>query len=111
MIPGQTRPRRRQTGALCKLVALLAIGATIAWAATRDSFDMMRRGRARLEYIALLFICVEFGTLVSQFVAIDIRQLSVERIVAVSMGVLVLTLAALALQIAGLRFVVETDRD
>jgi len=111
MIQAETRPRRRRGVALCGRSAPLMIYATIACAAVRGYFDITRTGRARLDNIALLIVGVELGAIVTRFVAIDIRHLSVERIVAVSMGILVLTLAVLVVQIARFRYAAGTDGD
>ncbi len=46
------------------VLALFAIGATIAWAAVFTFFEMARQGRATVEDILLLFIYLELGAMV-----------------------------------------------
>ena len=87
---------------------------------------MIGAGRARLDDILLLFIYLELGTIIgiyfrtdrlpvlfllyvaitahTRFLAIDIKDLSVERVLVVTGSIFVLTLAVLAVQIAASRF-------
>jgi len=114
-----------------QLTALFLIGATIVWSAAQDYLVMLETGRARLDDILLLFIYLELGTIVgiyfktdrlpvlfllyvaitamTRFLAIDIKDLSVERVVAVTGCILVLTLAVLTVQIATSRFATPTE--
>ena len=87
---------------------------------------MVSAGRARLDDILLLFIFLELGTIVgiyfktdrlpvlfllyvaitalTRFLAVDVKDLSIESVLAVTGSILVLTLAALVVQIAASRF-------
>jgi phosphate starvation-inducible membrane PsiE len=109
-----------------QLVALFVIGGTIVWSAAADYFRMIGAGRAGLEDILLLFIYLELGTIVgiyfktdrlpvlfllyvaitalTRFLAVDIKDLSIESVLVVTGSILVLTLAVLVVQIATSRF-------
>jgi protein PsiE len=109
-----------------QLVALFAIGATIVWSAAHDYIGMVRAGRARLDDILLLFIYLELGTMVgiyfktdrlpvlfllyvaitalTRFLVVDIKDLPVMSFLVGTGSILVLTFAALVLQIAASRF-------
>src|SRR5215831_1199885 len=107
-------------------VALFVIGGTIVWSAARDYLKMIEAGRAGLDDILLLFIYLELGTIVgiyfktdrlpvlfllyvaitalTRFLAIDVKDLSLESVLAVTGSIFVLTLAVLVIQIASSRF-------
>ena len=109
-----------------QIIALFVIGATIVWSAGSDYLRMVRAGRAALDDILLLFIYLELGTIVgiyfktdrlpvlfllyvaitalTRFLAVDIKDLSIESVLAVTGSILVLTLAALVVQVAASRF-------
>jgi protein PsiE len=109
-----------------QVVALFVIGATIVWSAAADYLRMIAAGRAGLDDILLLFIYLELGTIVgiyfrtdrlpvlfllyvaitalTRFLAIDIKDLSIESILAVTVSIFVLTLAALVVQVGSSRF-------
>jgi phosphate starvation-inducible membrane PsiE len=109
-----------------QLVALFVIGGTIVWSAAADYLRMIGAGRAGLEDILLLFIYLELGTIVgiyfktdrlpvlfllyvaitalTRFLAIDVKDLSIESVLVVTGSILVLTLAVLVIQIATSRF-------
>jgi phosphate starvation-inducible membrane PsiE len=109
-----------------QVVALFVIGATIVWSATSDYLKMIAAGRAGLDDILLLFIYLELGTIVgiyfktdrlpvlfllyvaitalTRFLAVDVKALSIESVLVVTGSILVLTLAALVVQIATSRF-------
>ena len=109
-----------------QVIALFVIGATIVWSATHDYLRMIQEGRAGLDDILLLFIYLELGTIVgiyfktdrlpvlfllyvaitalTRFLAIDVKDLSLESVLAVTGSIFVLTLAALVVQIAQSRF-------
>ena len=111
---------------LFQLVALFVIGGTIVWSAAHDYLRMIQAGRAGLDDILLLFIYLELGTIVgiyfktdrlpvlfllyvaltalTRFLAIDIKDLSIENMLAVTGSIFVLTLAVLVLQIATSKF-------
>src|SRR5215475_1404619 len=109
-----------------QVVALFVIGGTIVWSAARDYLRMIEAGRAGLDDILLLFIYIELGTIVgiyfktdrlpvlfllyvaitalTRFLAIDVKDLSLESVLAVTGSIFVLTLAVLVVQIASSRF-------
>ena len=109
-----------------QVIALFVIGATIVWSAAHDYIRMVQAGRARLDDILLLFIYLELGTIVgiyfktdrlpvlfllyvaitalTRFLAIDVKDLSLESVLAVTGSIFVLTLAVLVVQIATSRF-------
>ena len=109
-----------------QVIALFVIGATIVWSAAHDYLRMIREGHAGLDDILLLFIYLELGTIVgiyfktdrlpvlfllyvaitalTRFLAIDVKDLSLESVLAVTGSILVLTLAVLVVQIATSRF-------
>lgn len=104
------------------MIALFVIGATIVWFAGSDYLKMIHAGRAGLDDILLLFIYLELGTIVgiyfktdrlpvlfllyvaitalTRFLAVDVKDLSIESVLAVTGSILVLTLAALVVQIS-----------
>jgi len=112
-------------------IALFVIGATIVWSAGVDYLRMIGAGRAGLDDILLLFIYLELGTIVgiyfktdrlpvlfllyvaitalTRFLAIDIKDLSIESVLAVTGSIFVLTLAVLVVQIATSRFATPSD--
>src|SRR5262245_49922549 len=107
-------------------VALFVIGATIVWSAASDYLKMLGAGRAALDDILLLFIYLELGTIVgiyfktdrlpvlfllyvaitalTRFLAVDVKDLAIETVLAVTGAILVLTVATLVVQIAASRF-------
>ena len=109
-----------------QVVALFVIGGTIVWSAANDYIRMIESGHARLDDILLLFIYLELGTIVgiyfktdrlpvlfllyvaitalTRFLAIDIKDLSIPSVLAVTGSIFVLTLAVLVVQIATSRF-------
>ncbi len=116
---------------LFELVALFVIGATIVWAATHEYLAMIDDGRATLDGILLLFIYLEVGamvgiyfqtsrvpvqfllyiaiTVLTRFLAIDVKQLPDEKIFLITGAILLLTLAVLVLRIGESRFHSERD--
>jgi protein PsiE len=115
-----------------QLVALFVIGATIVWSAAHDYIGMISAGRARLDDILLLFIYLELGTMVgiyfktdrlpvlfllyvaitglTRFLVVDIKDLPVVSLLVGAGSILVLTFAALVLQIAASRFAAGAER-
>ena len=107
------------------LVGLFVIGGTIVWGAVHEYIRMMTTGHARLDDILLLFIYLELGTMVgiyfktdrlpvlfllyiaitamTRYLAVDVKTLSIEMILAVTGTILMLAVAVLVLQIAGSR--------
>ena len=114
-----------------QILALFVIGATIVWSAVSDYARMIAAGRAGLDDILLLFIYLELGTIVgiyfktdrlpvlfllyvaitalTRFLAIDIKSLSVQSMLAVTGSIFVLMLAALVLQVAASRFATAVE--
>jgi len=112
-----------------QITALFVIGGTIVWSAAHDYMRMMAGGRAALDDILLLFIYLELGTIVgiyfktdrlpvifllyvaitalTRFLAVDIKDLSMERVLVIVGSIFVLTLAVLAVQIGSSRFSTE----
>lgn len=114
-----------------QITALFVIGATIAWAAFLEYLYMMQEGRATLHDILLLFIYLELGamvgiyfkterlpvqfllyiaiTVLTRFLAIDIKTLPEEKILIITGAILLLTLAVFVLRIGASRFPSEED--
>jgi phosphate starvation-inducible membrane PsiE len=114
-----------------QVIALFVIGATIVWSAGHDYLRMIQAGRAGLDDILLLFIYLELGTIVgiyfktdrlpvlfllyvaitalTRFLAIDVKDLSIESVLAVTGSIFVLTLAVLVVQIASSRFATSSE--
>lgn len=114
-----------------QLVALFVIGGTIVWSAGRDYLRMMSGGRAGLDDILLLFIYLELGTIVgiyfrtdrlpvlfllyvaitalTRFLAVDVKDLSMESVLVVTGSIFVLTLAVLVVQIGSSKFPTAGD--
>jgi protein PsiE len=109
-----------------QVTALFVIGGTLVWSAVNEYLKMMQAGHARLDDILLLFIYLELGTIVgiyfkteklpvlfllyvaitalTRFLAIDIKDLSIPSVLAVTGSIFVLTLAVLVVQIATSKF-------
>jgi protein PsiE len=109
-----------------QVVALFVIGATIVWSAASDYIRMMASGHAGLDDILLLFIYLELGTIVgiyfrtdrlpvlfllyvaitalTRFLAVDIKDLSMQSVLVVTGSIFVLTLAVLVVQIGAAKF-------
>ncbi|GMQ89966.1 MAG: phosphate-starvation-inducible protein PsiE [Gammaproteobacteria bacterium] len=114
-----------------QIVALFVIGVTIVWAAVYEYAQMIQAGRAALEDILLLFIYLELGamvgiyfktdrlpvqfllyiaiTVLTRFLAIDIKTLPDEKILIITGAILLLTFAVLVLRIGSTRFRSEED--
>ena len=114
-----------------QVIALFVIGATIVWSAAHDYIRMIQAGRAGLDDILLLFIYLELGTIVgiyfktdrlpvlfllyvaitalTRFLAIDVKDLALESVLAVTGSIFVLTLAVLVVQIASSRFATSSE--
>ncbi len=109
-----------------QLIALFVIGATIVWAAAHEYMQMIEAGRASLDDILLLFIYLELGamvgiyfrtdklpvrfllyiaiTVLTRFLAVDVKMLTNEKIAIITGAILLLTVAILVLQVAASRF-------
>ena len=116
-------------GALVKafhLLALFVIGGTVVWSAASFYLETMRQGHAKLHDILLLFIYLEIGAMVgiyfkthrlpvrfliyvaitalTRMLTIDIKDLANEQILTVTGAILVLAVAALAVEYSAARF-------
>lgn len=109
-----------------QLVALFVIGGTIVWSAVLEYVRMMDVMHASLEDILLLFIYLELGamvgiyfktdrlpvrfllyiaiTVLTRFLAVDVKELTNEKILIITGAILMLTLAILILQVAASKF-------
>ena len=109
-----------------QLVALFVIGGTIVWSAVLEYVRMMDVMHASLEDILLLFIYLELGamvgiyfktdrlpvrfllyiaiTVLTRFLAVDVKELTNEKILIITGAILLLTLAILILQVAASKF-------
>jgi len=114
-----------------QIVALFVIGGTIVWSAGTDYLRMMSTGHARLDDILLLFIYLELGTIVgiyfrtdrlpvlfllyvaitalTRFLAVDVKDLSMESVLVVTGSIFVLTLAVLVVQIGAAKYPMPQD--
>ena len=114
-----------------QIVALFVIGGTVVWSAGTDYLRMMATGHARLDDILLLFIYLELGTIVgiyfktdrlpvlfllyvaitalTRFLAVDVKDLSMESVLVVTGAIFVLTLAVLVVQIGAAKFPMPGD--
>ena len=108
------------------LLALFVIGGTVVWSAAHFYVEAMQRGYAQLHDILLLFIYLEIGAMVgiyfkthrlpvrfliyvaitalTRMLTIDIKDLTNEQILTVTSAILVLALAALAVDFSAARF-------
>lgn len=109
------------------LLALFVIGGTVAWSAGYFYIvDVMQHGRAQLHDILLLFIYLEVGAMIgiyfrthrlpvrfliyvaitalTRMLVIDAEQLADQRVLVVTSAILVLALAALAVDFSAARF-------
>ncbi len=109
-----------------QLGALFVIGATIVWAAVHEYLSMIEGGRAGLDGILLLFIYLEMGamvgiyfktdrlpvrfllyiaiTVLTRFLAVDVKDLTEEKIIVITGAILILTLAILVLRLGSSKF-------
>ena len=114
-----------------ELAALFVFGATIAWSAAHEYLAMMQDGHATLDGILLLFIYLELGamvgiyfntnrvpvkfllyvaiTVLTRFLAVDVKELTEEKILIITGAILLLTLAVLVLRIGENRFRVDLE--
>ena len=114
-----------------QIVALFAIGAAIVWSAGVAFLGMAEKGHASIDDILLLFIYLELGTIVgiyfrtdrlpvlfllyvaitalTRFLAVDVKDLSMESVLVVTGAIFVLTLAVLVVQIGAAKFPMPGD--
>ena len=108
------------------MLALFVIGGTIAWSAVYAYVGMVERGHAGIEDILLLFIYLELGAMVgihfkthrlpvefllyvaitalTRLIAIKIKIMGWELILAISGAILVITIAVFILHVARAKF-------
>ena len=108
------------------LLGLFVIGGTIVWSAIHEYIDMMQSGHAALDDILLLFIFLELGAMVgiyfkthrlpvtfliyiaitalTRFLAVDVKELEMQSVLMITVAILILTLAVLALQFSSFRY-------
>jgi phosphate starvation-inducible membrane PsiE len=108
------------------LLALFVIGGTVVWSAAHFYLETMQQGYAKLHDILLLFIYLEIGAMVgiyfrthrlpvrfllyvaitalTRMLTIDIKDLSNDQILTVTGAILVLAVAALAVDFIAARF-------
>jgi protein PsiE len=113
------------------LTALFVIGGSIVWSAVVTYFGIMRAGYAQLHEILLLLIFLELGamigvyfrthrlpvrflvyvaiTVLTRSLTFDMRTMSSQNVVIIAGAILMLALAALALQILATRFAGEDE--
>src|SRR4029453_7433615 len=114
-----------------QVVALFVIGGTIVWSAGVEYVRMISTARAGLDDILLLFIYLELGTIVgiyfrtdrlpvlfllyvaitalTRFLAVDVKDLSMESVLVVTGAIFILTLAVLVVQIGAAKFPMPGD--
>jgi phosphate starvation-inducible membrane PsiE len=80
-----------------QLVALFVIGGTIVGIYFKTD---------RLPVLFLLYVAI---TALTRFLAVDVKDLSIPSVMAVTGSILVLTVAALIVQVAASRFAMPTD--
>ncbi len=108
------------------MLALFVIGGTIAWSAVYDYVGMVDQGHAGIEDILLLFIYLELGAMVgihfkthrlpvefllyvaitalTRLIAIKIKIMGWELILAISGAIVLITIAVLILHVARAKF-------
>ena len=108
------------------VTALFVIGGSIVWSAVVAYLAIMQHGYAQLNDILLLFIYLELGAMVgiyfkthhlpvrflvyiaitalTRFLTVDIKDMSTQAILGVAGAILMLSVAALALQYGASRF-------
>lgn len=108
------------------LVGLFVIGGTIIWSAVHEYISIMKDGVAGLDDILLLFIYLELGamtgvffrthklpvifliliaiTALTRYLAIDLKELDIWKIVTLSGAILILTVSGLVLRFSEYRY-------
>ena len=108
------------------LIGLFVIGASIVWAAVMEFIHIIHTGTPGLHDILLLFIYLELGAMVgiyfktnrmpvqfllyitvtalTRVLIIDIKQLHDERVLVITGGILLVSLAVLAIRFGANRF-------
>ena len=113
-------------------LALFVIGGSIVWSAIVSYLAIMQKGFARLDDLLLLFIYLELGTMIgiyfntrrlpvrflvyvaitalTRYVTVDVKDLPIEGLLAVTGSILMLALSALALEYGMVKGNSDPDR-
>jgi len=108
------------------LFGLFVIGATIIWASWAEVIEIFHHGGPRIKDILLLFIYLELGAMVgiyfrtkrlpvrfliyiaitalTRVLAIDVKDMDDHRMLTISIAILLLSIAVVALKFASARF-------
>ena len=114
------------------IFALFVIGGTVVWSAGFFYLETMRQGHAELHDILLLFIYLEIGAMIgvyfrthrlpvrfliyvaitalTRMLVIDAEKLADQRVLAVTVAILILAVAALTVDFSAARFR-QADQD
>ncbi len=114
------------------ILALFVIGGTVVWSAGYFYLETMKQGHAALHDILLLFIYLEIGAMIgiyfrthrlpvrfliyvaitalTRMLVIDAEKLADQRVLTVTVAILILAIAALAVDFSAARFR-QTDHD
>jgi phosphate starvation-inducible membrane PsiE len=109
-----------------QLLGLFVIGGTIVWAAVHEYMQMIDQGRAGLDGILLLFIYLELGAMVgiyfktshlpvrfllyiaitalTRLLAIDVKTMPDQHILAITGAIVLLVMAVVAISIVRVKF-------
>jgi phosphate starvation-inducible membrane PsiE len=113
-------------------IALFVIGGSIVWSAIVAYLAMMQKGYARLDDLLLLFIYLELGTMIgiyfktsklpvrflvyvaitalTRYLTVDVKDLPINGLLAVSAAILMLAVSALVLDYAITKAASEPDQ-
>jgi phosphate starvation-inducible membrane PsiE len=108
------------------LVGLFVVGVSILWASWAEVFEIISHGGPRIKDILLLFIYLELGAMVgiyfktkrlpvryliyiaitalTRVLAIDIKEMSEVKLLAITAAILMLTLGVLVLRMGSARY-------
>jgi phosphate starvation-inducible membrane PsiE len=111
---------------LFHLVGLFIIGASIIWASVAECIEIIQHGGPRIKDVLLLFIYLELGAMVgiyfktkkmpvrfllyiaitalTRVLAIDVKTMSEEHMVVVTVSILLLAIAVLVIRVGSDRF-------
>ncbi len=112
-------------------IGLFVLGGTVVWSAVHAYIDIMQQTHAGLDDILLLFIYLELGAMIgiyfkthrlpvrfliyiaitalTRLLAIDIKTLPNETIITLTIAILILTLAELALRFGTIKLSRENE--
>lgn len=113
------------------MAGLFIIGAAITWASIAECIEIIQHGGPRIKDILLLFIYLELGAMVgiyfktkrlpvrfllyiaitalTRVLAIDIKTMSTEHIVGITVAILLLAISVLAIRVGSSRFPMKHD--